>query len=256
MAALLDVARDGSGFGRVVSSPAGIDCGSDCTSAWANGTVVTLTAIPDGSNVFAGWGGACAGTGPCVVTLSAARRVTATFGLTLSVDDASVAENGGTPAKFTVTVSGTPRKTASVQYATANGTATAGSDYTAASGTLTFYQNDSGTLSRSVNVSIVGDTAVEPDETFTFVLSDPVNAILARGTGTGTIRDDDVRLTVTKLGAGVGTVTQLYGGINCGTVCTYDYGKGSSVTLNAYPGIGSVFGGWGAPARAPLRAAR
>src|SRR6185436_18152271 len=53
--------------------------GNDCTGTYAAGAVVTLTATPAAGSGFAGWGGACTGTGDCTVTMSAARAVTATF---------------------------------------------------------------------------------------------------------------------------------------------------------------------------------
>jgi len=84
----LSVAAAGTGSGTVTSSPAGINCGADCTEDYANGTPVTLTATADAGSVFAGWSGACSGTGTCSVTMSQARSVTATFNLqvfTLSV---------------------------------------------------------------------------------------------------------------------------------------------------------------------------
>jgi hypothetical protein len=76
-----------------------------------------------------------------------------------------------------------------VAYTTANGTATAGSDYTATSGTLTFAP---GETVQTVDVPIVGDTTLEPDETFTLTLSNPVNATLGTATATGTITNDDL----------------------------------------------------------------
>ncbi len=75
----LTVTRAGSGTGTVSSSPAGISCGSDCSESYASGTNVTLTASPAAGSTFAGWSGACTGTGSCAVTMSAARSVTATF---------------------------------------------------------------------------------------------------------------------------------------------------------------------------------
>ncbi|MBK7191861.1 MAG: hypothetical protein IPH80_05210 [Myxococcales bacterium] len=79
-AAALTVATAGTGAGTVTSSPAGINCGSDCSESVAVGTVVTLTATPAVNATFAGWsGGGCAGTGACVVTVAAATTVTATF---------------------------------------------------------------------------------------------------------------------------------------------------------------------------------
>jgi hypothetical protein len=65
----------------VTSTPAGIDCGTTCMHAFASGQMVTLTAAVIGDSTFAGWMGACTGTGACVVTLDQARMVTATFTL-------------------------------------------------------------------------------------------------------------------------------------------------------------------------------
>lgn len=75
----LNVAKAGTGSGTVTSSPAGISCGSTCAASLAAGTLVTLTASPDGTSTFAGWSGACSGTGTCTVTMDAAKSVTASF---------------------------------------------------------------------------------------------------------------------------------------------------------------------------------
>lgn len=75
----LNVLKDGSGSGTVTSDPGGIDCSTDCTHDYTHGTVVTLTATPAQGSVFLGWGGACSGTGSCVVTMNANKSVTATF---------------------------------------------------------------------------------------------------------------------------------------------------------------------------------
>ena len=99
--------------------------------------------------------------------------------------------NAGTSnAGFVVTLSAQPgASTVTVNYATANGTAVAPGDYTAvASGTLTFTGT---TTTQTINVPIVGDTTVEPTETFTVTLSAPVGATIADGSATGTITNDD-----------------------------------------------------------------
>jgi hypothetical protein len=75
----LTIAKSGTGAGTVSSSPAGIDCGGTCSGEFEGGTSVTLTATPATGSTFAGWSGDCTGTGPCVVTVDAARSVTATF---------------------------------------------------------------------------------------------------------------------------------------------------------------------------------
>ena len=75
----LNVTRSGAGTGTVTSSPAGVNCGTTCAASYASGTAVTLTATPLSGSTFAGWSGACVGTGSCIVTMTAARNVTATF---------------------------------------------------------------------------------------------------------------------------------------------------------------------------------
>lgn len=70
----------GDGSGSVASSPSGITCGSTCTAQFAQGTTVTLTAMPAANSNFVGWSnGACQGMGTCTVTVSAAQSMTATF---------------------------------------------------------------------------------------------------------------------------------------------------------------------------------
>jgi hypothetical protein len=75
----LEVKKAGSGSGEVTSSPAGIACGGACTAKYAENTKVALTAKEAAGSTFAGWSGACTGTGSCEVTMSAAKSVTATF---------------------------------------------------------------------------------------------------------------------------------------------------------------------------------
>jgi hypothetical protein len=110
---------------------------------------------------------------------------------TLSIDNVSVLEGdaGTTDAVFTVTLSAAIDRVVTVDYATANGTATAGSDFVATSGTLTFPAGSAG--SQTITVLVNGDTDVEPNETFFVDLSSPVNATIAVGRGTGTILNDD-----------------------------------------------------------------
>jgi hypothetical protein len=96
--------------------------------------------------------------------------------------------SGTTPLTFTVTLSQPAPWPVTVNFATADGSATAGSDYQAASGTLTFAP---GETSKSIVVNAVGDTAVESDEAFTLTLSSPNNATLGIATATGTIVNDD-----------------------------------------------------------------
>ncbi len=75
----LNVILAGNGSGRVSSTPAGIDCGSDCRENFLSGSTVTLTPFADSSSTFTGWTGSCSGTGNCEITMNAARSVMATF---------------------------------------------------------------------------------------------------------------------------------------------------------------------------------
>ncbi len=76
----LTVTKAGSGTGTVTSSPAGINCGGDCSESYTKGTEVTLTATPDSGMEFTGWsGGGCGGTGTCTVTMNSDNSVIATF---------------------------------------------------------------------------------------------------------------------------------------------------------------------------------
>ena len=108
----------------------------------------------------------------------------------LSIDDVAVVEGntGTTSAVFTVSLASPSASTVSVAFATADGTAVNGQDYAAASGTVTFPPF---ATAESLAVQILGDTAVEPDETFFVNLTAPVNAVLGDGQGAGTIVDDD-----------------------------------------------------------------
>jgi subtilisin family serine protease len=112
-------------------------------------------------------------------------------GLTLSISDVSQAEgnDGTTTFSFTVTLSSPAALAVSVTYATANGTATAGSDYTSVSPIpLTF---EIGETSKTVTVTVNGDTDFESNETFFVNLSSPVGATIADAQGVGTIQNDD-----------------------------------------------------------------
>ena len=120
---------------------------------------------------------------------------------TVSIGDASVSEgdSGTANLDFTVSLSAASGRQVTVKYAvdgTDGGTATAGTDYEAVSETtLTFA---AGETSKTITVSVTGDTLDEADETVRLTLSGPVNAVLSStaATGVGTITDDDDPPTV------------------------------------------------------------
>jgi hypothetical protein len=121
---------------------------------------------------------------------------------TLALGDVSVPEgNAGTvSATFSVVRTGGACTTATVSYATQNGTATAGSDYVAASGTLTFGPSDT---SLPVSVAVNGDTVDEPNERFVLRLSAPSGATIGQPDGWATIVDDDGGSPLLEIAHGV-----------------------------------------------------
>src|SRR5262249_37325489 len=116
----------------------------------------------------------------------------------LSISDASVTEgnSGTTPVQLTVTLSAASGRAVTFSWATADGTAKAVSDYQAASSTVTI---PAGSLTAPITVNVLGDTIVEPDETFQVVLSNPTGASIGRGQAVVTIQNDDhddIKITI------------------------------------------------------------
>lgn len=214
----LTVTKAGTGTGTVTSSPAGINCGGDCSEPYAAGTVVTLTAAASVGSTFTGWsGGGCTGTGPCVVTMSAATTVTATFTL----------------QQFTVTVSKT---------GTGSGTVTSSPAGIICGADCTEVYN--------FGTAVTLTAAAAPGSTFTgwsgactgtAPCTVSVNAAV---TVTATFTLQQFTMTLAKAGTGTGTVTSTPAGINCGADCTESYAFGTVVTLTAAPTGGSTFVGW------------
>jgi hypothetical protein len=116
----------------------------------------------------------------------------------VSIRDATVTEgNTGTVnAAFTVTLSYPWNVDVKVHYATADISAAAGSDYTAASGDVTI---PAGQTSATVTVAVRGDRLPEPTETFAVNLSAAANAVIDDGQGVGTILDNEPRISISDM---------------------------------------------------------
>ena len=106
----------------------------------------------------------------------------------LTVADAEVQEGPEAAMAFAVRLSRAASATVTVDYATADGTATAGEDYTATSGTLTFAAGETG---KTVEVPVLDDALDEGSETFVFRLSNAAGARITDGEATGTIKNSD-----------------------------------------------------------------
>ena len=216
--ATLTVVRAGTGTGTVTSTPAGINCGADCTEPYNVGTAVTLAATAGAGSVFAGWsGGGCSGTGTCVTTIAAATTVTATFNLqqfTLTV--ARAGTGTGTVASSPVGISCGADCTELYNAGTVvtlTATPATGSTFTGWSGACT------GTGACNVTMN-------------------------AAATVTATFNLQQFTLSVARNGTGSGTVTSSPAGITCGLDCNEVYNFGTTVTLTAVAGTGSTFAGW------------
>lgn len=198
-------------------------------------------------------------TGASVVRSSATGTIVDDDPLpTISVADTSITEgnSGTTNLTFTVTLSAASGRSVYVNYATANGTATAGTDYTSTNSSLTF---NPGVTSLTVSVPVIGDTMYEGNETVLFNLTTPTNATIARAQAVGTIIDDDpvptlsvsdasvtegnsgtssLNFTVTLSQSLSSTVTVNYATADFSTTAGVDY-TAISGTLTFSPGITS-----------------
>jgi subtilisin family serine protease len=212
---LLTTSRSGLGVGSIVSSPSGISCGSACSKAFNQGSVVTLTARPSAGNAFTGWGGACSGTGTCTVTTSQMRSVSAAFSVSHHMLTAS---KGGTGVGTVTSAAGLNcGSTCSVRVpigATATLTATPAAE--------SAFAGWSGACSGS-------------GSTCTVTMTTPLGAI-------ATFMRTHRTLTVTR--SGNGRVVSTPAGIDCGSACKSSQPINSIVTLTAQPAAGSRFSGW------------
>ncbi|MBM4378806.1 MAG: hypothetical protein FJ086_05820 [Deltaproteobacteria bacterium] len=207
--------------GKVTSSPAGIRCPELCGAGFAPGAVVALTATTDPGFTFAGWGGACSGTGSCTVTLEAATTVTAAFSPSTGPRTLAVTLSG--PGQGTVTSVPTgvncpgdcdesfPPGT----QVTLTAVAAAGSTFGGWSGGCTG-SAPTCKVALATSTSVTATFGAEPPPTLTVVVS----------------------------GAGKGTVASNPSGISCPGDCNEAFTAGTSVTLVATPAAGSVFTGW------------
>lgn len=197
-------------------------------------------------------------TTPYALNLKAGEKLTGiNFGnyfqlptINLSPNSQTIVEGLTTPqnASYTATLSQASSQTISVNYATANGTATAASDYTATIGTLTFAP---GVTSQVINIPILNDSLNEADETFTLTLSSssPNNATLGTTTTVTTAITDTLTAGVTTvLPANVENLTltgaaAINGTGNAGNnVITGNTGNN---ILNGGAGVDTLIGGLG-----------
>ncbi len=155
---------------------------------------------------------------------------------TISIDNISAFEGEKTVTfSFRVSLSTASDQTVTVDFATADATAAAGSDYVAKSGKVTFSPK---TTEGVVEITVVGDTLKEADETFNVVLSNPTNATLLNNIGAGTIRNDDTYLFIPAEGY---TTPETYSGYE---KAWQDEFNGTTLDATSW-GFDIGGGGWG-----------
>jgi hypothetical protein len=215
----LTTATTGTGTGTITSNPGSINCGSGgstCAVSYDANTLVTLTPTPDGSSTFAGWQGACTGTGTCQVTMDAAKSVTAVF---------STAANPMLLVYKTGTGSGT---------VTSNPVGiSCGTDCVEGFSASTIVTL---TATADSNSGFTGWSGACNGTGICEVTMDQVRLVTATFT--------TYPLTITKPGNGNGTVTSNPAGISCGATCTANFAPNTVVTLTAVANSDSTFNGW------------
>ena len=154
----------------------------------------------------------------------------------LRIDDVTVAEISGAVAEFTVRLSAASGQAVTVEYATTDGTAVVGADYTETNGTLTI---PVGAVAGTIRVPVHDDALDEPDETFTVTLSNPQNATVADGEATGTITDNDHPAITASFGAMSYTVTEGES-IDVTVILSAPPGRSVVVPLTHTPGNGAT----------------
>jgi Fe-S cluster biogenesis protein NfuA len=231
----LSVEKEGSGIGSIKTTPGGISCLSACDSAeavYATGKLITVTAPPAKGSAFVEWGGDCSGTGPCTVTMSEAKSVTAEFApipkLALTVN------KSGSSGQGTV-----KSKPASVNCGATCSTQTSG-----------FYEASVVELTATPYKGSVftewtgGCSGASPTCLVTMSTAKTVSAVF-----TGSPSASTVPLTVTKAaGTGTGKVQSLPGGVNCDAACSSyvaAFKAGVKVALKPTPFKDSTFTEWG-----------
>ena len=218
---VVTVSKGGTGGGTVTSSPAGIDCGSDCSEEYLHGASVTLIPVPAVGSVFTGWSGACTGTGNCLLSVTAPQSVTATFTSSAASHILRVTKTGTGKGTITSVPGGIDcgSDCSEIYVAgtsvTLRAVPTMGSSFAGWSGACT------GTGVCTVSMSGIKLVSA------TFRMS--ITAY---------------PLTISKAGTGSGTVTSSPAGIVCGSDCSEIYTAGSIVSLTAVSSPTSTFVGW------------
>ncbi len=213
----LTITKGDTGSGTVTSSPAGIDCGSDCSEPYNSGTSVILTPTPDSGSFFTGWSGDADCTDGSI-TMDADKTCTALF--TLNAYNLNVTINpsgGGVVTALGINCPGDCTES----YNYGNNvplTATPNTGYT-----FNNWTNCDSPAGNQCTMTTNSDKTVTANFTSTSI---------------------QYTLAISKSGEGSVTVVSSPSGIDCGTDCLEAYNANTVVTLTATPEPGTIFTGW------------
>ncbi|MDQ5821317.1 MAG: hypothetical protein M3540_07755 [Actinomycetota bacterium] len=209
-----------AGDGNVSSNPSGIDCGTTCSAAFADGGQVTLTANGVGGASFNGWGGDCSGTNPtCTVSLNADRTVTASFGQ-------------APPPPLPMAVSRTGNGTVTSTPAAVNCGAVCTANFPPSSSVVL-----TAAAAAGWRFSGWGGACAGAEPTCTLAMNVPK-------TVTASFAELPASFPLALSVQGSGSVVSTPAGIDCGEVCSASFAVGGTVALQATPAPGWTFSGW------------
>ncbi len=180
-----------------------------------------------------------------ITTAQAEGAISDDDGPTIAINDVTVTEgNAGTvDAIFTVTLSAASPQNVYVNYVTSPITATSNIDYRRSN--LAMLTIPAGTTSSTVTIKVIGDSQVEPDETFYVLLSEPVNATIGDGQGIGTIINDDfppLQLSASSytVGESGGSVQVVVNRNDSTSAATVNYATSDASGLNACNSVTAI----------------
>jgi hypothetical protein len=222
----LTVTKKGTSTGTVKSTPAGIECGAKCTASFDEGSTVTLTGTPGANTEPVVWSGCTSvdAENRCLVTMSAAKAVTATF----SHPQFPLSVNKVGPGNGTVT-------STSLAGIECGSTCSAGFDQ----GSTVTLSSASGINSEAVQWSGCDTINGKNECEVKMSAARSVTATYKAKAGVPVYA-----VSVVKAGTGAGTVTSSVGPIDCGTTCSTEVVAKTTVTLVAVAAPGSVFSHW------------
>ncbi len=213
----LSVSTAGTGSGTVISTPAGISCGTTCSASFATGTSVTLTPAAASGSTFAGWSGACTGTGTCTVAMTSAQSVSATFTLLPFALSVSTAGTG------TGTVTSTPAGISCGTTCSASFNAGTSVTLTATPASGSIFAGWSGACTGTAACTVAMSAAQSVTATFALPSQFALSVNVANAPG---------------------IVSSSPPGIMCPPTCTASFAAGASVALTANSVDGSTLAGW------------